>query len=170
VVRPIILANCLVKNKGKYLLVQEAQDKIRAGILMPIKGKWTFPHGGVEPGETLIEAAKRECFEETGMVIKIIRLCSVICGYSDSDIEILSFVFYGQKSGRSKARLKEEIKKINFFSREEIENLEKNNLIRENLPLSKVIHSFEQNGKVQFINWPLPEYIKEIHKKLSYGR
>lgn len=30
-------------------------------------GKWTFPKGHVRRGETLAEAAERECMEETGL-------------------------------------------------------------------------------------------------------
>jgi 8-oxo-dGTP pyrophosphatase MutT (NUDIX family) len=35
-------------------------------------GPWTFPKGGVEPGETLEEAAVREVFEETGVPARIL--------------------------------------------------------------------------------------------------
>jgi 8-oxo-dGTP pyrophosphatase MutT (NUDIX family) len=33
--------------------------------------KWIFPVGNVDPGETLEEAAKRECSEESGYVVDI---------------------------------------------------------------------------------------------------
>lgn len=35
-------------------------------------GPWTFPKGGVEPGETLEEAALREVREETGVPARIL--------------------------------------------------------------------------------------------------
>ena len=35
-------------------------------------GPWTFPKGGVEPGETLEEAAVREVKEETGVPARIV--------------------------------------------------------------------------------------------------
>ncbi|HUW21595.1 MAG TPA: hypothetical protein VMW41_02895 [Candidatus Bathyarchaeia archaeon] len=44
-IRPVILASCLVKKDNNYLLVQEATDKIVAGINTHSKGKWTTPHG-----------------------------------------------------------------------------------------------------------------------------
>lgn len=39
-------------------------------ITMPELGRWwELPGGGIEPGETYVEAAVREVFEETGIVI-----------------------------------------------------------------------------------------------------
>lgn len=52
----------LVENQGRYVLVQEA---------MPERGHpWSIPAGGVEPGESLIEAVRRETLEETGLVVE----------------------------------------------------------------------------------------------------
>ena len=34
-------------------------------------GSWVFPVGTVEPGESLEEAARRECLEESGVVIEL---------------------------------------------------------------------------------------------------
>jgi mutator protein MutT len=41
------------------------------------RGCWEFPGGKVSFGETLIEAVKREFFEEYGMVIEITELLTV---------------------------------------------------------------------------------------------
>lgn len=48
--------------QGRYLLV-----RTRAGI-----GVWSFPKGHLEKGETRLEAAKRELFEETSLTANII--------------------------------------------------------------------------------------------------
>ena len=47
-------------------------------------GRWGFPKGHIEKGETGIEAAKREIFEETG--IKNIRF---IDGFREEDVYII---------------------------------------------------------------------------------
>jgi len=63
------------------------QRQLRAGIIMSRKlpgkkpeylmvhrkscDKWSFPKGGVEPGETLQQAAVRETREETGYIVEI---------------------------------------------------------------------------------------------------
>jgi ADP-ribose pyrophosphatase YjhB (NUDIX family) len=63
----------LVENKGRYLLIQEAK---------PDRGyPWFIPTGGVEPGESLVEAAKRETLEEAGLIVEprhILRIDHVI--------------------------------------------------------------------------------------------
>ena len=61
---PIIVGGVLEKD-GKYLLVQEAQEKCY--------GKWNLPAGHLDPNETIIEAAKREIKEETNLNIDVIK-------------------------------------------------------------------------------------------------
>ena len=41
-------------------------------------GKWSAPGGGVEFGETLAEAGKREVLEEFGIEVEVTRLIGVI--------------------------------------------------------------------------------------------
>jgi len=46
--------------EGRLLLVRRADD-----------GSWGLPGGGVEPGESWSDAARRECREETGWLVRI---------------------------------------------------------------------------------------------------
>jgi len=57
--RPIIGVIALVRRGERFLLVQRAKP--------PDIGKWGFPGGVQELGETVIEAAERELAEETGL-------------------------------------------------------------------------------------------------------
>ncbi len=52
----------LVENQGRYLLIQEAK---------PERGcPWFIPAGCVEPGESIVQAARRETLEEAGLVVE----------------------------------------------------------------------------------------------------
>ena len=59
----------IVFKNHKVLLFSRADQKTEC---------WQFPQGGIEKNETIINAAKRELFEET--CIKNIRFCLSIQG------------------------------------------------------------------------------------------
>jgi len=163
-IRPIILASCLVKKGNKYLLVQEATDKIIAGIDTHSKGKWTTPHGQADKGEEIQEAAERELLEEAGGKTKIKRLGVVATGTLEGSIYIISFVFYGEGFKRTGKRWRHEIKKTQWFTKKEIKVLEKKRLMRDNVPVAQFIKTIETGKKVEFIKWKHPEYVKEIFR------
>jgi len=65
ITQPFVAVGCIIKKENKYLLVQEAVAE---------RGKWNQPAGWLDFGEKLIDGAKREAEEETGLKIKIIGL------------------------------------------------------------------------------------------------
>jgi ADP-ribose pyrophosphatase YjhB (NUDIX family) len=46
----------------------------------PFRGLWTLPAGFVDAGEDPARAAERECFEETGLSVRVRRVLDVIGG------------------------------------------------------------------------------------------
>jgi mutator protein MutT len=58
-------------KNGKFFLTK------RGKLAKNERGKWEFPGGGVEFGETLQEALKREIREEYGVEIQVIELLGV---------------------------------------------------------------------------------------------
>jgi ADP-ribose pyrophosphatase len=44
----------------------------------PYRGKWSFPGGSIEPGETSREAARREALEETGVPVEVLDVAEVV--------------------------------------------------------------------------------------------
>jgi ADP-ribose pyrophosphatase YjhB (NUDIX family) len=54
------------ENRQKVLLTRRVDT-----------GQWCLPSGGVEPGESVIEACERETLEETGLQVRVVRLTSI---------------------------------------------------------------------------------------------
>jgi nucleoside triphosphatase len=82
--RPSVYA--VVLNEGKVLL-----------MINHSSGKYTFPGGGVEIGETLEHALRREMREETGLEVEIGALVHVqehFFYYDPGDLAFHSFMFY----------------------------------------------------------------------------
>lgn len=63
---PTKIAIAVVERDGCFLIGQRP-----AGA--PLAGLWEFPGGKLEPGETLEQAAIRECQEEAGVEVKVLR-------------------------------------------------------------------------------------------------
>ena len=64
--RPILAVSAAIFRDGKVLMVRRARK--------PALGVYTLPGGGVETGETLIEAVMREVREETALEIEPVAL------------------------------------------------------------------------------------------------
>ena len=84
----------LVENEKGEVLLQKRSDT----------GEWCVPGGALEPGETYIEAATREVFEEVGIKVSDLELFGLYSGddrmihYPNGDIVYsLSVIFKTNK-------------------------------------------------------------------------
>ena len=59
---PRVAVGAVVFHRGRVLLVKRGRP--------PSRALWAIPGGGVDLGETLVQAAEREVFEETGLRIR----------------------------------------------------------------------------------------------------
>ena len=109
-----IVSGGLIEKNGKYLLVKENQKICR--------GKWNIPAGGVDDNENIIEAAKREIFEETGCSVKINGLLEII-NQNLENVDLLLFIFDAELVKENLQIDGEEISDIGWFSYEEIINM-----------------------------------------------
>ncbi len=67
---PLIGVGAVIVQNDQILLIRRGME--------PAKGEWSIPGGLVNVGETLREAAIREAFEETGLIIEPIQLVELI--------------------------------------------------------------------------------------------
>ena len=67
--RPVPAVAALVFRDGSVLMVKRADE--------PNRGRWSPPGGSLELGETVEQAAARETLEETGVVVRPVRVVDV---------------------------------------------------------------------------------------------
>lgn len=97
---PKVVAGAIPQKDGKVVL-------LRRGI-EPARGKWTFPAGYVELGESVSEAAIRETKEEVGLDIEIAALLNVY-SYPDSGIVTVVYTAYVRGGQLEKGSEAEEV-------------------------------------------------------------
>jgi ADP-ribose pyrophosphatase YjhB (NUDIX family) len=78
-----------VDDEDRVILLRRGFD--------PGRGRWTFPGGFVDLGESVEEAAHRETDEELGIAIELGRLVGV---YSRADDRVVLIVFLARALGR----------------------------------------------------------------------
>lgn len=64
--RPLAVVVAVTRGDGRFLLVKRAKA-------LPAEGYWVPVSGKVEPGESLSDAAARECVEEVGIAVRVGR-------------------------------------------------------------------------------------------------
>ena len=82
----------IVRNKESVLLVKHSY-----------KDGWHLPGGGVKPGETLKDAAKREVMEETGVKVTGLRMFGTYTDLSEGRTDHI-IVFVGKASSRTESK------------------------------------------------------------------
>jgi len=69
--RPLIMVGaCVIVEQHQAILLQKRTDN----------GYWGFPGGALEPGESLEQVARRELFEETGLIAGDLELLEIFSG------------------------------------------------------------------------------------------
>lgn len=106
---PKLVAGCLVIDSRRVLL-------LRRGI-MPQIGKWTFPGGYVDLGETPPQAAIRETIEEVGMTVALGPLLGL---YSDPAHPLAAVAVYIAAPGVEMPGLSDEATEVRYFTPDEI--------------------------------------------------
>jgi 8-oxo-dGTP pyrophosphatase MutT (NUDIX family) len=104
----------LFNETGRILLVQHADRDI-----------WTLPGGIIEPGESPADAALREVWEETGLLVELASVFGVFGGMDCRHVSngdraaYIVTVFRGTSSGQD-ASDGDEISELRFVSSDEL--------------------------------------------------
>jgi 8-oxo-dGDP phosphatase len=104
----------ITNDEGKFLLIQESKKECR--------GKWFFPGGRVNSGESILDAANREVIEEAGIQIELTNLL-----YIDQNVlnDRIRFVFMGKYLSGNLKKVEDEHSMMSAWkSSTEIEKLE----------------------------------------------
>ena len=105
---PKVAACCIVTIEQKVVLLRRA--------IQPGYGKWVFPGGYVDRGETVAAAAIRETREEANLEVQLVSLLGV---YSYCQSPVIIIVYVAEvKSGRLLAS--DETLEVGTFSPHEI--------------------------------------------------
>lgn len=108
-------------------------DATRSKLLLTRRsdnGRWCLPGGAFDPGESVSEACVREVFEETGLIVEVVRLLGVYSNphrmvrYADGNqyhVVSLNFevVLVGGELG-----LSNETTEVGYFSEAEIATMD----------------------------------------------
>jgi 8-oxo-dGTP diphosphatase len=90
----------VILDDTQHILLSLRPDHVHQG------GKWEFPGGKVEQGESVDQALARELFEELGITVtSCFPLCQVRHDYGDKHVLLDTYVvdgFTGQPVGREK--------------------------------------------------------------------
>ncbi|MCE9678325.1 NUDIX hydrolase [Shewanella sp. AS1] len=83
--KPNVTVACVMKSQDKYLMVEEIID----GQL-----RYNQPAGHLEAKESLIDACKREVFEETGLRVDDLSLIRIYQFQANPELAFLRFSYF----------------------------------------------------------------------------
>jgi 8-oxo-dGTP pyrophosphatase MutT (NUDIX family) len=120
VTQPFVVVGMIIKKEGEFLLVQEAKKE---------PGKWNQPAGWLDLKEDIIEGARREAFEETGLKIELLGLLGIypLLKVTNGVLRYPIKIIFAAKALDNNIKFnKEELLDAKWFSLEEIKSLGEN--------------------------------------------
>jgi 8-oxo-dGTP diphosphatase len=82
---PVKVVAAVIQKDGRVLIAKRRQGDMLAG-------KWEFPGGKIDPGESAEEALKRELQEELDIEVEVLDfICSSRYDYEHLSVELLAY-------------------------------------------------------------------------------
>jgi len=107
-----VVAGVVIKQDGKFLLLQEKQPKAY--------GLWNFPAGRVDLGESLEQAAIREAKEESGYDVELVKEIAI---FHAQATDVVKHAYEAKIIGGKLNFPDDEILDAKWFTLEEIEQM-----------------------------------------------
>ncbi|AWN24604.1 NUDIX hydrolase [Deinococcus irradiatisoli] len=83
---PRIGVGCIVMRGDEVLIVRE-------------RGRWSLPKGGLEVGELVQDGARRETYEETGLIVELRELAFMVEFQAETWGHHIQFFYVGREIG-----------------------------------------------------------------------
>lgn len=158
--RPVAMsdyARCLRAKVGRDLLFWPAvacllrDGEGRTLLVRHVEGRWTFPAGAMEPGETPAEAVRRETREEASIEVEVLRIAGVFGGdpdfrmtYPNGDkVAWVTILFEGRISAGTPAPGDDETAEVRWVTFDEAGDLEITRATRHMLECVRESRPFE---------------------------
>jgi 8-oxo-dGTP pyrophosphatase MutT (NUDIX family) len=111
--KPSVTVAAVIERDGRFLFVRE---RIEGRLVL------NQPAGHLDPGESLIEACRREVLEETAHRFQPTGLVGIYrWRYAAKDVTFLRFCFKGTLEGTASRALDQEIVQLEWLSAVELE-------------------------------------------------
>ena len=135
-----IVATTVVEKDGNYLMIQESKSAIY--------GKWNFPSGKADLGETIFESAIRETKEETGQDIELVGLREMAYEqWQGGDGVGVRFVFQGKIKEEVDSPLAKDVLKMEWKTPKEMQQLKDEGKLR-NFFTERLVERVLENSPV----------------------
>lgn len=141
--RHIVAVSSLVRNHEGHVLLVKTHSRLDT---------WELPGGQVEEGEGLDAAAVREVFEETGIVVRPLRVSGV---YYNATMAVLAVVFVADYIEGTIRLQPEEIQEARFVALTE-DNV--GEYVTRPHQRSRTVDALRNQGYVPYETWKLDPY------------
>lgn len=127
-----------VKPRIMLRMLGPVDPRVRVAVCLPREGEillvehckgdrryWLLPGGGVERGETLLEAARREFEEETGIDVEVGRLLLICESIAPGGRHVVHLVFRGRRRGGDLRRPEDgAVTDVRWHARDQLSRIE----------------------------------------------